>query len=220
MLSGLCSCALRICRITCFLILLYNTSPSNPHDFYDRESAFKDKLLDPQHESGLDSDHYDEALAFVLTDHYELVGKPIVDTLRRLRVPERSRIWWCPWWCPTSTFCSLPLHAMGPIPSDNGWMITFRDLWIDLPCFLSRPISSSSNCGWRETSHPRFRHRSDRSHLRRQKPRHPSRTSMASIPTDLFISHVVAHCLTLLKIVHSHLPIADSHFPLLVTQPR
>ncbi|KAI9432880.1 CHAT domain-containing protein [Lactarius psammicola] len=41
-------------------------------------------------------------------------------------VPEQSRIWWCP----TSVFYSLPLHAMGPIPSDDGETRYFLDLYI------------------------------------------------------------------------------------------
>ncbi|KAI9441131.1 CHAT domain-containing protein [Lactarius psammicola] len=111
------------------LILLHNTSPSlipTPHDFYDRASALKDKLLDSRHKYGLDSNHYDEILASVLAELYNLVGKPVIDRLRQLQVPEQSRIWWCP----TSVFCSLPLHAMGPIPSDEGEMRYFLDLYI------------------------------------------------------------------------------------------
>jgi hypothetical protein len=111
------------------LILLYNTSPSiipTPDDFYDRASALKDKLLDPRHEHGLDSSHYEESLASVLAELYMLVGKPVLDRLRQLNVPEQSRIWWCP----TSVFCSLPLHAMGPIPSDDSETRYFLDLYI------------------------------------------------------------------------------------------
>ncbi|KAH9017633.1 CHAT domain-containing protein [Lactarius pseudohatsudake] len=111
------------------LILLHNSSPSlipTPHNFYHRASALKDKLLDSQHKYGLGSDHYDEALASVLVELYNLVGKPVTDRLRELQVPEQSRIWWCP----TSVFCSLPLHAMGPILSDDGKTHYFMDLYI------------------------------------------------------------------------------------------
>lgn len=52
----------------------------------------------------------------VLADLYALVGRPVLERLRTLGVPEQSRIWWCP----TSAFCFLPLHAMGPIPSWDG----------------------------------------------------------------------------------------------------
>jgi CHAT domain-containing protein len=34
------------------------------------------------------------------------------------------------WWCPTSVFCSLPLHAMGPIPSEVDPPRYFLDLYI------------------------------------------------------------------------------------------
>ncbi|KAH9010763.1 hypothetical protein EDB85DRAFT_2160829 [Lactarius pseudohatsudake] len=111
------------------LILLHYTSPSlisTPHDFFDRAIALKDKLLDSRNKYGLDSSHYDESLAFVLAGLYELVGKPVINRLRQLNIPEQSRIWWCP----TSVFCSLPLHAMGPIPSDDGVVRYFLDLYI------------------------------------------------------------------------------------------
>ena len=111
------------------LILLQNAPPSliqTPDDFFDRAGALKDKLLDSRRKYGLDSNDYDEALASVIADLYTLVGKPVIDRLRQLQVPEQSRIWWCP----TSVFCSLPLHAMGPIPSDDGEPRYFLDLYI------------------------------------------------------------------------------------------
>ncbi|KAH9013454.1 CHAT domain-containing protein [Lactarius pseudohatsudake] len=111
------------------LILLHNTSPSlipTSDDFYDRASALKSKLLDSRLKYGLDSSHYDETLASVLAELYDLVGKPVIDRLDQLQVPRQSRIWWCP----TSVFCSLPLHAMGPIPSDDGEKRYFLDLYI------------------------------------------------------------------------------------------
>jgi CHAT domain-containing protein len=111
------------------LILLHNASPSlipTSYDFYHRASALKDKLSDSRHKYGLDSSYYEETLASVLAELYNLVGKPVIDRLRQMKVPEQSRIWWCP----TSVFCSLPLHAMGPIPSDQGEMRYFLDLYI------------------------------------------------------------------------------------------
>ncbi|KAH9057681.1 CHAT domain-containing protein [Lactarius vividus] len=112
------------------LILLHDAPPSlisTSHDFYHRASALKDKLLDSRQKYELHSSHYDETLAFVLGELYKLVGKPVIDRLRQLKVPEQSRIWWCP----TSVFCSLPLHAMGPIPSDDdGETRYFLDLYI------------------------------------------------------------------------------------------
>jgi len=38
------------------------------------------------------------------------IVSPIVDHLAEIRVPEKSRVWWCP----TSELSSLPLHAAGP----------------------------------------------------------------------------------------------------------
>ncbi|KAI9433912.1 hypothetical protein H4582DRAFT_2060591 [Lactarius indigo] len=54
-----------------------------------------------RHKYGLDSSHYDQILPFVLVELYNLVGKPVIDRLRQLKVPEQSRIWWCP----TCAFC-------------------------------------------------------------------------------------------------------------------
>ncbi|KAI9457828.1 CHAT domain-containing protein [Lactarius psammicola] len=111
------------------LILLHNTSPSlirTPADFYRRAERLKTKLLASRNKYGLDSNDYDQTLAIVLTRLYKLVGKPVIDRLRLLGVPEQSRIWWCP----TSVFCSLPLHAMGPIPSDDDEKRYFLDLYI------------------------------------------------------------------------------------------
>jgi hypothetical protein len=112
------------------LILLHNAPPSliaTPDDFFDRASALKDELLDARNKHGPDSDHYNQTLAYILTELYDLVGKPVIDRLRQLKVPEQSRVWWCP----SSVFCSLPLHAMGPIPSDDsGEEQYFLDLYI------------------------------------------------------------------------------------------
>ena len=125
------------------LILLQNMSPSlipTPDDFYDRASALKDKLMIARIKDGLDSIQYDEALASVLMELYELVGKPVIERLRKLQIQEKSRIWWCP----TSVFCSLPLHAMGPISSDDGEMVYFMDLYIcSYTSSLSALIQSS-----------------------------------------------------------------------------
>ena len=111
------------------LILLHNKPPSlipTPLDFFWRAGALKDKLLGSRQTYGLDSNDYNDALASVLAELYTLVGQPVVDRLHQLQVPSQSRIWWCP----TSVFCSLPLHAMGPIPSDDGEPRYFLDLYI------------------------------------------------------------------------------------------
>jgi CHAT domain-containing protein len=137
------------------LILLHNTSPSlipTPDDFYDRASALKDKLLNSRNKYGLDSSHYNETLASVLAELYNLVGKPVIDRLRQLNVPEQSRIWWCP----TSVFCSLPLHAMGPIPLDQGEIRYFLDLYIcSYTTTLSALIQSRNrDLGLRSSNRP------------------------------------------------------------------
>jgi CHAT domain-containing protein len=111
------------------LIILHNSPPSlitTADDFYDRANNLRDLLLDARKE-GLDSNQYEDALGSVLKGLYELVGRPVIQRLDELNVPKQSRVWWCP----TSVFCSLPLHAMGPIPSDdNGRPQYFLDLYI------------------------------------------------------------------------------------------
>ena len=127
-------------------ILLHNATPSlipTPTDFFDRANTLKDKLLGSRVKDGLDSSEYDQTLASVLTELYELVGKPVIDRLRQLQVPDQSRVWWCP----TSVFCSLPLHAMGPIPSHDGELRYFLDLYIcSYTPSLSALIQSRNRC--------------------------------------------------------------------------
>ncbi|KAI0298410.1 CHAT domain-containing protein [Multifurca ochricompacta] len=100
------------------LILFQDSPPSlvpTTDDFYQRANKLRDRLVVARKE-GLDSERYGRALRSVLEGLYKLVGRPVIDRLCALGVPEQSRIWWCP----TSVFCSLPLHAMGPIPSNDG----------------------------------------------------------------------------------------------------
>ncbi|KAH9989763.1 CHAT domain-containing protein [Russula vinacea] len=78
-------------------------------------AAARGPLLGARKE-GLDSNQYEDTLCSVLKELYELVGRPVIQRLNELKVPKQSRVWWCP----TSVFCSLPLHAMGPIKSDDG----------------------------------------------------------------------------------------------------
>ncbi|KAF8265317.1 CHAT domain-containing protein [Lactarius quietus] len=137
------------------LILLHNTSPfliPTPDDFYDHANALKEKLSAARYKYGLDSNDYDETLAAVLADLYNLVGKPVIDRLRQLQVPEQSRIWWCP----TSVFCALPLHAMGPIPSDDDEKRYFLDLYICsyTPTLSALLQSRGLNCGSRSSERP------------------------------------------------------------------
>ena len=110
------------------LILHQNSFPSlipTPDGFYFRANKLQDELLE-ERKKGLDSDKYEDTLRFVLRELYDLVGRPLIKRLNELNVPEQSRIWLCP----TSVFCSLPLHAMGPIPSDTGSSRYFPDLYI------------------------------------------------------------------------------------------
>ena len=112
------------------IILLFKDSPpfiiSTPSSFYDRANQLKNELLRVRKEKGLDSKDYNDTLASVLSGLYELVGKPVIKRLRESKVPEKSRVWWFP----TGAFCSLPLHAMGPIPSDDSNDMYFSDMYI------------------------------------------------------------------------------------------
>ncbi|KAF8265305.1 CHAT domain-containing protein [Lactarius quietus] len=128
------------------LILLYDAPPSlipTPDDFFVRANVLKDQLLEARNECGPDSAHYNQTLGHVLAELYDLVGKPVIERLRQLDIPAQSRVWWCP----TSVFCSLPLHAMGPILSDDyGEDRYFLDLYI--PSYtptLSALIQGSSH---------------------------------------------------------------------------
>jgi hypothetical protein len=111
------------------LILHHNSRPSlvtTPNGFYDRAIDLRNRLVRTRNEYPLESKQYQRALRSVLESLFELVGQPVIEELRRLKVPEQSRIWWCP----TSVLCSLPLHAMGPIPSNDGVQRYFSDLYI------------------------------------------------------------------------------------------
>ena len=117
-------------RFPSYILLLLKDSPpsiiSSPSSFRDRAERLEDELLRVRKEKGPGSKEYDRTLAYVLTELYDLVGMSVVKELRRLEVPEKSRVWWCP----TGAFCSLPLHAMGPIPSDDGKDLYFSDMYI------------------------------------------------------------------------------------------
>ena len=110
------------------IILLYDSPPSliqTTDDFYDRAKHLRDKLLTARNE-GLESGEYENTLGYVLESLYDLVGRPVIQRLHELDIQEQSRIWWCP----TSVFCSLPLHAMGPIQSRGSTKLYFSDLYI------------------------------------------------------------------------------------------
>ncbi|KAI9509774.1 CHAT domain-containing protein [Russula earlei] len=112
------------------IIILHHGSPpsliTTANDFYHRAIEFRDRLITCRIEHGLDSKRYERVLSSVLDGLHDLVGRPVIERLRSLNVPEQSRVWWCP----TSVFCSLPLHAMGPIPSGDGIKRYFFDIYI------------------------------------------------------------------------------------------
>ena len=110
------------------IIVFHNSLPCSiptVGTFFEHAKKLRDELVEAR-KKGLDSVEYQDALRFVLKGLYELVGEPVIKRFRVLGVPEQSRIWWCP----TSVFCSLPLHAMGPIPSSKGRERYFSDLYI------------------------------------------------------------------------------------------
>ena len=111
------------------IIIFHNSLPCSiptTKTFFADASKLQDELVKAR-KRGLDSKEYQDALCAVLKGLYELVGQPVIKRLRLMGVPEQSRIWWCP----TSVFSSLPLHAMGPIPSsDPGTPRYFSDLYI------------------------------------------------------------------------------------------
>jgi len=98
------------------------------YGFYNNAIELRNRLLHTRKKYPLESKQYQRALRSVLKRLYELVGQPVIKELRRLKIPEQSQIWWCL----TSVFCSLPLHAMGPIPSNDcdGVSCYFSDLYI------------------------------------------------------------------------------------------
>ena len=117
------------CKWRSDIIILRCDSPPSlipmANDFYDRANKLRDQLLDAR-KKGLDSVEYEDVLCAVLKELYGLVGQPVIQRLNELQVPAQSWVWWCP----TSAFFSLPLHAMGPIPSDSGPPRYFLDLYI------------------------------------------------------------------------------------------
>ncbi|KAH9011402.1 hypothetical protein EDB85DRAFT_2228841, partial [Lactarius pseudohatsudake] len=110
------------------LILFHNSLPCaipTADDFYDHaKKKLRDELVEAR-KYGLDSHEYQDALSSVLKVLYELVGAPVIRRLRLSGVPEQSRVWWCP----TSVFCSLPLHEMGPISSRDTPKRYFSDIY-------------------------------------------------------------------------------------------
>jgi len=120
------------CKWRSDIIMVLGDSPpshiSTSYTFFGRANELKDKLLTARRDHGLESDHYNNILCSVLADLYELVGEPVIKKFRELRIPEQTRVWWCP----TSVFGYLPLHAMGPIPprTTSAQPQYFSDLYI------------------------------------------------------------------------------------------
>ena len=111
------------------IILLIDSPPSiisTPSNFHDRAKQLEKDLLRIRKEKGLDTEDYNLTLASILSDLYELVGRPVIEKLRELKVPQKSRVWLCP----TGAFFSLPLYAMGLILSNDGIVWYFSDLYI------------------------------------------------------------------------------------------
>ncbi|KAH9994307.1 CHAT domain-containing protein [Russula compacta] len=135
------------------IIILYRDSaPSlipTSDGFYGRAKGLRDELLAAR-DKGLDSADYEEALSRVLENLYDLVGRPVIQRLHELKVPEQSRLWWCP----TSVFCSLPLHAMGPIRSDGRNKSYFSDLYIPSYTPTLSALIESRNTGVRSLGKP------------------------------------------------------------------
>ena len=127
------------------LIVFHNSllcSIPTATDFFFRAKKLRDELVEAR-KRGLDSSEYQDALCSVLKGLYELVGEPVIKRLRMLGVPEQSRIWWCP----TSVFCSLPLHAMGPIPSSDPSKRYFSDFYINSYTPSLSALIESRNAG-------------------------------------------------------------------------
>jgi CHAT domain/F-box-like len=118
------------CRWRCdILIILHDSPPSHiptTEGFYERINTLASTLLDARKKYAVESELYQQELRSILKELFERVGQPVLNKLRQLGIVEQSRIWWYP----TSVFCSLPLHAMGPVPSTDGRERYFSDLYI------------------------------------------------------------------------------------------
>ncbi|KAI0300338.1 CHAT domain-containing protein [Russula brevipes] len=95
-------------------------------DFLDRISKLADRLLETRRNNVLESKQYGRVLRWALEELYQLLGRPVLEKLKELGVPEQSRIWWYP----TSILTSLPIHAAGPIPSDTNSKLYLSDLFV------------------------------------------------------------------------------------------
>ena len=118
------------CHWRCdILIVLHDSPPSlipTNEGFYERANNLERELKDARRRHRVDLQEYIAVLIYVLEELYELVGRPVIDRLRELGIPEQSRIWWYP----TSVFNTLPFHAMGPLPSTDGSVRYFFDIYV------------------------------------------------------------------------------------------
>ena len=118
------------CHFRCdIIIVLGDSSPvllPTAEDFYTRTITLKKSLLEARSKYTLDSVRYQGTLRDVLQELYELVGRPVIEELYKQRIPEQTRVWWCP----TSVFCSLPLHAAGPVGPEDGAKRYSSDIYI------------------------------------------------------------------------------------------
>jgi len=118
------------CRFRSDIVIVLNDSAPvlipTAENFYTRAVALKQSLLETRTKYSLDSVRYQDALRDVLQELHELVGRLVIEELHKLGIPEQSRVWWCP----TSVFCSLPLHAAGPVEPQDGANRYFSDIYI------------------------------------------------------------------------------------------
>ncbi|KAI0252428.1 CHAT domain-containing protein [Lactifluus subvellereus] len=120
------------------------TSPN----FFDTVTKLAHRLSETRRSNLLESKQYGRVLRQTLETLYELVGQPIVETLRELGIPEQSHIWLCP----TFALTSLPIHAAGPIPSDTNTKRYLCDVYVcSYTPSLSALVSSTSRTSWEST---------------------------------------------------------------------
>ncbi|KAH9952663.1 CHAT domain-containing protein [Russula dissimulans] len=79
------------------LIILRDSAPvliPTAEDFFTRTAKLKELLLETRAKFSLGSIDYEYVLCFVLHELYNLVGRPVIEKLRELGIPEQSRVWW------------------------------------------------------------------------------------------------------------------------------
>ncbi|KAH9996702.1 CHAT domain-containing protein, partial [Russula compacta] len=122
------------CHWRCDIVIVLRDVPPSliptTRQFYKRAITLESRLFKQAfecvQEAHIRIEQYNRVLLSVLEELYEIVGRPVIDRLRELHIPTQLRIWWCP----TSVFCSLPLHAMGPILSNDNQRLYFSDLHV------------------------------------------------------------------------------------------